>query len=121
MKPRSPDEQVRHALPPPPAPTARDANPWPVSAQAGGTRAEARPARAPRSTPAPRTPGQRAGRRPRSLPWVPLLILFAIAGAGVQEAIRALEEGDVAAAIGALVILAVVAIFALRRILKNKE
>jgi hypothetical protein len=47
-------------------------------------------------------------------------MLFAIAGTGVQIAIRALAEGDVETAIGALVILAVVAVVALRRILKAK-
>jgi hypothetical protein len=55
------------------------------------------------------------------LPWIPLLILFAILGTGVQTAIRALWEGDVERAIGALVILAVVVVFALRRMLKRKE
>ena len=121
MKPRSSDEPVRHPLPPPPAPTASDANPWPVSAPTGGARHGPRHPRAPGWPPAPRTPGQRIQRRPRSLPWIPLLVLFAIAGAGVQAAIRALAEGDVETAIGALVMLAVLAVFALRRILKNKE
>jgi hypothetical protein len=55
------------------------------------------------------------------LPWIPLLILFAILGTSVQTAIRALSEGDVERAIGALVIVAVVAVVALRRMLKSKE
>jgi len=49
------------------------------------------------------------------------MILLAVAGTGVQTAIRALWKGEVETAIGALVILAVVAVVALRRILKKKE
>jgi hypothetical protein len=120
MKTRSSDEQVRQGLPPPPAPTASDANPWQMSPPAGGSKREPRHRAAPGWPPAPRTPGQRARRRSRSL-WVPLLILFTIAGTGVQMVIRALAEGDFETAIGALVILAVVAVVALRRILKNRE
>ena len=121
MKTRSSDEQVRHGLPPPPAPTASDANPWQTSSPAGGSKREPRHPRAPGWPPAPRTPGQRDHRRSRSLPWVPLLILFAIVGTGVQTAIRALWEGDVATAAGALVVFAVVAIVAVRRILKRRS
>jgi len=55
------------------------------------------------------------------LPWIPLLILFSIAATGVQMAIRALWAGDVETAIGALVIFAVVAIVAVRRILKTRR
>ena len=64
-------------------------------------------------------PGQRT--RPRSLPWIPLLVLFTIVGTGVQMAIRAMWEGDVETAIGALVIFAMVAAVALRRIFKRKS
>jgi hypothetical protein len=55
------------------------------------------------------------------LPWIPLLILFVILGTSVQSAIHALQEGDVERAIGALVIMALVAAVALRRILTSKE
>jgi hypothetical protein len=121
MKTRSSDEQIRHGLPPPPAPTASDANPWQMSSPPAGSKPEPRHPRAPGWPPAHRTPEQRARRRARSLPWIPLMILFAVAGTGVQTAIRALWEGDVETAIGALVIFAVVAVVALRRILKTKE
>jgi len=52
---------------------------------------------------------------------VPLLVLFSIVATGVQVAIRALWAGDVETAIGALVIVAVVAIVAVRRILKTRR
>jgi len=64
-------------------------------------------------------PGQNA--RSRSLPWIPLLVLFAIVGTGVQMAVRAMWEGDVETAIGALVVFAMVAAVALRRILKSRS
>ncbi len=121
MKTRSTDEQVRQGLPAPPAPPASDANPWQMSPPRGGSKQEARHPRAPGWPPGPRVPGQRDHRRSRSLPWIPLLILFAIVGTGVQMAIRALWEGEVETAIGALVIFAVVAVVALRRILKNRR
>jgi hypothetical protein len=90
MKTRSSDEQIRHGLPPPLAPTASDANPWQMSSPPAG------------SKPEPRHP--RARRLARSLPWIPLMSLFAVAGTGVQTAIRALWSGEVETAIGALVI-----------------
>lgn len=48
------------------------------------------------------------------------MILFAIVATGVQSAIRALQEGDVERAIGALVIFAVVVAVGLRRMLKKR-
>jgi hypothetical protein len=55
------------------------------------------------------------------LPWIPLVVLFFILGTGVQMAIRALSEGDVETAAGALVILAVVALVALGRLVKRRR
>lgn len=121
MKNRSSDGQPGHGLPPPPAPTSRGANPWSISPGAGGPQHEARH---PRASGWPRKPGSPkpglAGRKRRT-PWMPLLVLFAILGTGVQMAIRALVEGDVETAIGALVIFAVVAVVAVRRILERKS
>lgn len=48
-------------------------------------------------------------------------MLFFIIGTGVQMAIRALAEGDVRTAAGALVIFAVVAIVALGRLVKRRR
>jgi len=120
MKNRSSDAQPGQGLPPPPAPTSRGANPWSMSPGAGGQQPEARHPRARgRLRPGSPKPGAAGGQR--RTPWIPLLILFAIAGTGVQMAIRALVEGDVETAIGALVIFAVVAVVALRRILKRRS
>jgi hypothetical protein len=120
MKTRTSEQQPGHGLPPPPAPTARDANPWPMSSGAGAKRHEPRHPRAPGWPPQPRAsqPGT-AGRRPAT-PWIPLLILFFVLGTGLQVAIRALAEGDVETAIGALVVCAAVAVVAVGRIFRRR-
>ena len=89
------------------------------SAPAGTQPAPGRPG-APGGRLRRRSPAGAAARRKRALPWIPLLVLFFIVGTGVQMAIRALAEGDVEAAAGALVILAFAMIVALRRILKRR-
>ena len=91
-----------------------------MSPGAGGQQHEARHPRA-RGRPRARSPQPGPAGRKRRTPWIPLLVLFAIVGTGVQMAIRALMEGDVETAIGALVIFAVVAVVALRRILKRRS
>jgi len=91
-----------------------------MSPGAGGRQPESRhPRPRGRVRPGSQKPGP-SGRHRRT-PWIPLLILFAIVGTGVQMAIRALVEGDVETAIGALVIFAVVAVVASRRILKRRS
>lgn len=121
MKTRTPDPQLGHGLPPPPAPTARDANPWPMSSSPAGTQPSPEHPRARGGRLRRRSPAGAAARRQRALPWIPLLVLFFIIGTGVQMAIRALAEGDVETAAGALVIFAVVAIVALRRIVNRRR
>lgn len=96
MKTRPADDQRNQGLPPPPAPTSRDANPWSLSTQAKGAR-----------------PGRRRVR------GMPLAIMVVIAGAGVQQSLAALEEGDVTAAIGGLVIVLFVVFVALRIALRR--
>lgn len=59
-------------------------------------------------------------RSSRHVRWMPLAILVFIAGLGVQAAIQALNAGDVEAAIGVLVMVALVAFVALRAILRRK-
>jgi hypothetical protein len=119
MKTRSPKAAQQTGLPPPPAPTARDANPWPMSGPTGTAPQSSRQP-APRGiqrgarggtggrSPAPSRSGQRR--------WVPVAILLFIAGTGVQLAMQALESGDLEAALGALVILAMAALIAWRRL-----
>lgn len=121
MKTRTTDQQPGHGLPPPPAPTARDANPWPMSSSPTGMPPPPRHPRAAGRRAQPRSPLGDPASRKRALPWIPLLVLFFILGTGVQMAIRALSEGDVETAAGALVILAVVAVVALSRLVKRRR
>lgn len=48
-------------------------------------------------------------------------MLFAVVGTGMQKAIQAFRDGDVETALGALVVFAVVAAVALRRVLKQRS
>jgi hypothetical protein len=121
MKTRPSDRQREPGLPPPPAPTARDANPWPISSAPTGTQPPPGQPRAPGGRLRRRPPAAVAARRKRASPWVPLLVLVFIAGTGVQMAIRAFAGGDIEAAAGALVIIAFVAIIALRRAVKKSR
>lgn len=120
MKTRTRGEDHTHGLPPPPAPTAPDANPWEMSS-APTSRG---------SLPWPRPPFGKPGRLPktgktespaplRRVAWMPLLVLVFVAGTGVQLAIRALSAGEVDAAVGALVIVAFVGLIAVRRLRKK--
>lgn len=113
MKIRRRDQTTTPGLPPPPAPTARDANPWPLS-----TAPRAAPAARPASesnlgTVPGKTQTVPAGRRPPRRA-VPVLVLFAALGIGAGLAVDALRSGRVEDAIGALLILAFVALTAWR-------
>ena len=132
------------SLPPPPAPTARDANPWPMPEQYGD-RPESRkgPQRTtgiptltgPRArpettlTPAPMSGPSRPG-TPRSGPepvasnplqssrdrvrFAPLLVMAGVAVGAVAAARRAWLVGDYAAAIGPLLVVVVLVFSAWR-------
>jgi len=89
------------------SPTGASPQPSPQPSRQPAPRGIQRAARGGRS-PAPSRDGQRR--------WVPVMILLVIAGTGVQLAMQALESGDVEAAIGALVILAMAALIAWRRL-----
>jgi hypothetical protein len=115
MKSRTSATTGTTELPPPPAPTSRDANPWPISTVPKGVPAE-RPERA---APHPRRPRRDArgpaeprGERDR---WLPATIMFFVAGAGLKLAIEALESGDLESAVGAFVFVAMAAFFLWRR------
>ena len=108
--------QSRSGLPPPPAPTARDANPWKLSSPPEAAPHEPRHPRAPGWPPAPRPARDPTSHRSGRLPWIPFLILFFIGASGVQLAIRAIEAGEVESAVGALVIVGMVAFMAVRRL-----
>jgi hypothetical protein len=71
--------------------------------------------RAPGRTGGSRAPESATPRREPRLRWLPLMILVFIAGTGVQQAVKALGEGDVESGIGALVLVAVAAFILVRR------
>ena len=127
MKTRPTDAEPKSGLPPPLAPTARDANPWRMSAPPAVASKLAREPKLPHELPRRRKRGASPDlsrvtpAHLRRIPWIPLLILVFIAGTGVQLAIRALRAGDVEAAIGALVMVAFVAFMVLRRIRKSSR
>lgn len=119
MKSRTSDSTGTTALPPPPAPTSRDANPWSISTVPTGAPPE-RPERAATHPRLPRRdargPAEPRGERNR---WMPATILFFVAGAGLKLAIEALESGDLDSAVGAFVFVAMAA-FVLWRRMKRK-
>ena len=121
MKTRSPDQQPGHGLPPPPAPPARDANPWQMSSGAGGQRQAPRHARAPGWLRRPGSPQPGPAGRKRRLSWVPLLVMLFIAGAAVQLAIAALAERDAGALAAAIVMLVLTGFAGLRLIGKRGD
>jgi len=140
IKPRSGGS----SLPPPPAPTARDANPWPMPEQYGDrpasrkgpqrttgiptlTGPRARPATT--VTPAPMSgPSRHETPPPRSEPvasnplqssrdrvrFAPLLVMAGVAVGAVAAARRAWLVGDYAAAIGPLLVVVVLVFSAWR-------
>ena len=131
-------------LPPPPAPTARDANPWPMPEQYGDRPASRKgPQRTagiptltgPRArpettlTPAPMSgPSRLEAPRPGPEPvasnplqpsrervrFAPLLVMAGVAVGAVVAARRAWLSGDYAAAIGPLLVVAVLVFSAWR-------
>lgn len=121
MKTRPQDPDRKQPLPPPPAPPARDANPWTMTSQ---TDAAARPPRHPRAPgwpPRDRTPPHMRPHRDGRPQWVPLMVLVFVAGAGVQMALRALEERNLPSVLGALAIVAVSVVILLRGLLRRKR
>jgi hypothetical protein len=128
MKTREREPGHAHGLPPPPAPTARDANPWTISAAEpprAGSRAGA-PAATPRGSETgtghrPRFPVRQVEHpKPRRSPIAPMLILAVVALVPLGAAVRALAAGAVADAIGPLIAVGFVA-FVARRMLRRRH
>jgi len=119
MKTRSPETAQQSGLPPPPAPTARDANPWPMTAPPEAKQHASQP-RVPGRKGGSRSPDKTVAHRERRSHWIPLAILVFVAGAGVQQAIKAIGEGDVETAIVALVFVAMAAFVLMRRVKRKK-
>jgi len=120
MKTKFPGATDKPTLPPPPAPTARDANPWTISDVPGAGRASAPQAPTGRRR---RFEPDRSRARPgheRPARFMPFAVLIFIAGAGVNLALQALREGNVEAAIGALVVVGLVAFVLVKRLVARK-
>ena len=119
MKTRSRDTTATPGLPPPPAPTSRDANPWsmgeahaparggiPASAQAQDP---ARPRRFPIKPPDTIKPRRRSAA-------VPLVILAFIAMTAIGLVADALESGKLEEAIGPIIAVVFVAFMIVRQL-----
>jgi hypothetical protein len=109
MKTRNRDANTTPGLPPPPAPTSRDANPWSM----GGTQVPDRKA----PPPAAATPGRPtrfptgppSSVEPRRRPVVPLVILAFVAATALGLVADALKSGRLEDAIGPVVTVVFVA------------
>jgi len=129
MKTRDRDPKPAHGLPPPPAPPARDANPWTIS-HTGSPGSDALPGAA-RSVPGGSGPA--AARRPRfpvrqvpqpkpRKPSIVPLAIFAIAVLiPLGAAVRALGAGALAEAIGPLFALLFIAFIAIRILRRRRS
>lgn len=111
MKTRSHEPPATHGLPPPPAPPAHDANPWPMSSSKPAPGPTLLPGRR-RSLPDPSrsVPGHR-----RPLAAAPLLVLIFLCATGVRLAVHAWRDQDYAGMFAALAILSMVAFMVWRR------
>ena len=105
-----PDEITR--LPPPPAPTARDANPWPNEAKEGRPRPSGFPRRGRRRSglPAPARRSKRAA--------VAIVIGVLLLGVVMMQLARGGDVGDLAEV---ALPLAMVAIFAITRLRERRR
>jgi hypothetical protein len=92
-----------------------------MSSQTGAVAHPPRHPRAPGWPPRDRTPERLRPPRAGRPQWIPLMILVFVAGAGVQMALRALEERNLPSVVGALAIVAVSAFILLRGVLRRKH
>ena len=111
MKTRSNEPQATHGLPPPLAPPAHDANPWPMSSSKPAPSPTLLPQRRrARPNPSPSAPSHR-----RPLGAAPLLVLIFLCATGVRLAVHAWRDQDYAGMFAALAILSLVALMFWRR------
>jgi len=139
MKTRWRETASTDGLPPPPAPTARDANPWTISSEAerqpsapasGFPWRDRGPGLATPHSSSPSSPAQpasprvatktRSGSRPHRRPLFSLVVPAAIALAAILGAVRALVSGDYRAAVGPLIATAFAA-FLLMRMMRRRS
>lgn len=110
MRTSDPEDAIT-PLPPPPAPTARDANPWPVTGVPGPAR------RTVLRRPRQRDPGQRKAREGLRN----LLMLGVVAFILVSALMEALRGGGVGPLVGALFPLLILAVLFLARRRKSRN
>ena len=101
-------------LPPPPAPTARDANPWPIEARQGRPRPSGFPPRARRRG---GLPAQAPARRSKRAA-VAIVIAVLLLGVAMMQLARGGDVGDLAEV---ALPLAMVAIFAITRLRERRR
>jgi hypothetical protein len=125
MKTRNQDRTTTHGLPPPPAPTARDANQWTLG---GGDKPRAAmppvvpPVVQPARTGRPRFPARQVQHpKPRKPPVVPLVIFAVVALVPLGAALRALGAGSVEEAIGPLIAVGFIAFMAWRALRRGRS
>jgi len=97
-------------MPPPPAPTSRDANPWPMPAQHPDSQQRGK-SRGPRlgKSPFRVRPEQQAQPEKRERTRLaPVFIVFAVLGLTLKGVIEAAQGGDLAAVIGPLIIIGLI-------------
>jgi hypothetical protein len=124
MKTRSRDTTTTPGLPPPPAPTARDANPWSMGEahdrERGGippraqAQAPTRPGRFPIKPPDTTKPRRRGAA-------VPLVILAFIAMTAIGLVADALESGKLEEAIGPIIAVVFVAFMIVRQLRRRRS
>lgn len=109
MKTRNRDANITPGMPPPPAPTSRDANPWSMGEPQAPDRKGQPPAAATprRPTRFPTKPPSSV--EPRRRPVVPLVILAFIAMTAIGLVADALKSGSFEDAIGPIVTVVFVA------------
>jgi len=129
MKTRDRDNKSANGLPPPPAPPARDANPWTVSSD-GLSDAGRRPGGPPgapvdllsRTTGQKRFPVRQVPQpKPRKPSIVPLAIFAIAVLIPLGAAVRALGAGALAEAIGPLFALLFIAFIAIRILRRRRS
>lgn len=116
MKTRERETSVTIGLPPAPAPTARDANPWPLSTPAANPQPVHPRVAAARGSDEAAPPAPPPAARRRRLVWLPLAIAGLVAATALRGAIEAFASGAAEAAIGPLVLVVLAAVIAWRRL-----
>ena len=109
MKTRNRDTNTTPGLPPPPAPTSRDANPWSMAEARAPDRKGQPPAAATPSRPTRFPTKPPSSVEPRRRPVVPLVILAFVAATAIGLVADALRSGSFEEAIGPVVTVVFVA------------